>query len=151
MKTKYYRYGASNEAQEFIDSKFGSNEIEVEIDDSQVTLTSLEGLIELPYLIIDQPLVFEGHQFEELRDYRVEFTIGDKIFTTKSLMRAQTKQQIAERAVTAWVTASTRVSKAPISNLQREKIKEERELLKALKAQKPPTVEEKPVKIKKKA
>lgn len=149
MKTKYYRYNASVEAQEFIDSKFGSNDINAEVNGTVIELVALEGIIKIEYKIIDTPLVFEGHQFEELRDFRVEFSIEDKFFTTKSLTHRLSLPQIVEKAVTAWVTCQTKVFKDPVTNVQKAKLEEEQKLLKALKAQKTHKAPEIQVKAKK--
>lgn len=131
MKSKYYAYDSSLDAKELIDSTFGSNEIEAKIEEGFITLETLDEPIVIGYEENNLPLTVDGHTFELLRDYWVEFTVGDKVFSTKHLDHTISKAELVMKAVTAWVS-STKTSKQPFSSLQRAKVKEEKALLKSL-------------------
>lgn len=139
MKVKHYIYSDNRkdntELKEWFSGVFEDpTAIEVEITSDTITLQAIEGPIEIQYVEVSKPKVFEGHTFELLLDYHVEYTIGDKIFSGKEVDEAWNKKRIAEVAVVHYATAMTKVSKAPKSSVEKSKALEERALLKALKA-----------------
>lgn len=140
MKVKHYIYSdnrkANLELKEWFAENFENPEaIETSVADGQIIFEAKEGQVVIPFVEITNPLVVDEHVFEELVEYHVEYSIEDKVFSSKIVNLPWSQKRIAEVALVHYATAKTRVSRQPVAKIN-SKVREERELLKALKAQK---------------
>lgn len=141
MKVKHYIYSDNRKANLELKAWFAENfetpeAIEASINEDEIVFIGNQGEIVIGYKEVTEPLTIEGHTFNILVNYHVEYTIGDKVFSSKIVDQPWTQKRIVEVGLVHYTTAMTRVSKQPITTQIKSKAKEERELLKALKAKK---------------
>lgn len=141
MKVKHYVYADPRKENAEIKNWFAENfevpeAIETSITADLITFEAIAGPVEIGYTEITNPLTVEGHTFELLVEYHVDYTIGDKVFSSKIVNEPWSQKRIAEVALVHYATSCTKVFKAPKTPKEASKVKSERELLKALKAKK---------------
>lgn len=139
MKVKHYVYADPRKENAEIKNWFTENfevpeAIETGVTPDTITFEAIAGPVVITYVEITAPLIVEGHTFELLVEYHVDYTIGDKVFSSKIVNEPWSQKRIAEVALVHYATSQTRVFKAAKTPKEASKAKSERELLASLKA-----------------